>query len=307
MCLLMHPHCARQAAGLQGAPTLLLLPAQLPWCSAAGLRASRCALCSHGSGYHQSQVCNDESVCRALRCVAKKNGRMISSSTKQPQQRAEGRQASVFQQSARGDKLVRAAAWPQGAVHLPSLSLNSFENDKSRDGLLDAIKWTLQLTIPMRHVCAAQRPLYSTVTANLDHLRSMAAEDSAHAAGASESGGSIAVSATAGQLGDMQLEGDSSSSSSSATTTRSRIHCFTEQAPDATLHLQIIDLGLQLYIWVAVGGAKLQNMYLAIQSKQVLHLVCAHLQLLHACTRMTDAPDGCCVAEPCAVSSHAPA
>lgn len=73
------------------------------------------------------------------------------------------------------------------------------------------------------------------------------------------------VSATSGQLGDTKLAGDSSSSSA---TTLSRIHCFSEQAPDATLHFQIIDLGLQLYIWVAVGGAKLQNMYLAIQSKQ---------------------------------------
>lgn len=73
----------------------------------------------------------------------------------------------------------------------------------------------------------------------------------------------------------MQLAGDNSSSSSATTSTRSRIHCFTEQAPDATIHFQIIDLGLQLYIWVAVGGAKLQNMYLAIQSKQVLlRLVC---------------------------------
>jgi hypothetical protein len=77
-----------------------------------------------------------------------------------------------------------------------------------------------------------------------------------------------AVAATAGELGDLQL-GSSSSSSHLQAGMRSRIHCFTEQAPDAAIHFQIIDLGLQLYIWVAVGGAKLQNMYLAIQSKQV--------------------------------------
>jgi hypothetical protein len=80
----------------------------------------------------------------------------------------------------------------------------------------------------------------------------------------------------------MQLAGDSSSSSA---TTRSRIHCFSEQAPDATLHFQIIDLGLQLYIWVAVGGAKLQNMYLAIQSKQVCLLVCVRNCSCCCCAR----------------------
>lgn len=81
--------------------------------------------------------------------------------------------------------------------------------------------------------------------------------------------------AVTGQLGAMQLGTGSSSSSgdpsSSTAGMRSHVHCFTEQAPDATIHFQIIDLGLQLYIWVAVGGAKLQNMYLAIQSKQVWH------------------------------------
>lgn len=121
-------HCARQAAGLQRAPTLLLLPAHLPCCSAAGLRASRCALCCHGSRCHQSWLCYDESVCRALRCVAKKNGRMISSSTKQPQQRAAGRQASVFQQSAREDKRVRAAAWPEGASSHPQFHSFKFHS-----------------------------------------------------------------------------------------------------------------------------------------------------------------------------------
>eukprot|EP00879_Flechtneria_rotunda_P005832 GHRR01006136.1.p1 GENE.GHRR01006136.1~~GHRR01006136.1.p1 ORF type:complete len:167 (+),score=39.80 GHRR01006136.1:155-655(+) len=47
----------------------------------------------------------------------------------------------------------------------------------------------------------------------------------------------------------------------------SRIHCYTEVAPDAVIYFQIIDLGQQLYIWVATGGATFQNLYLAIQSR----------------------------------------
>lgn len=50
---------------------------------------------------------------------------------------------------------------------------------------------------------------------------------------------------------------------------KARMRCFTEVAPDATIHFQILDLGQQLYVWVAVGGAKLQNLYLAIQSRLV--------------------------------------
>lgn len=89
-----------------------------------------------------------------------------------------------------------------------------------------------------------------------------------------DSASQSAEAATGQLLGAMQLNSstshpDNSSSSSSNLTSRAKIHCFTEQAPDATIHFQLIDLGLQLYIWVAVGGAKLQNMYLAIQSKQV--------------------------------------
>eukprot|EP00879_Flechtneria_rotunda_P029441 GHRR01031848.1.p1 GENE.GHRR01031848.1~~GHRR01031848.1.p1 ORF type:complete len:139 (+),score=29.04 GHRR01031848.1:155-571(+) len=49
----------------------------------------------------------------------------------------------------------------------------------------------------------------------------------------------------------------------------SRIHCYTEVAPDAVIYFQIIDLGQQLYIWVATGGATFQNLYLAIQSRLV--------------------------------------
>jgi hypothetical protein len=92
------------------------------------------------------------------------------------------------------------------------------------------------------------------------------------------------VAAAAGQLGDMQL---SSSSSDPLADLKARVHCFTEQAPDATIQFQIIDLGLQVYIWVAVGGAKLQNMYLAIQSKQV----CCELPL--ACCIHADSQAAC--------------
>lgn len=48
-----------------------------------------------------------------------------------------------------------------------------------------------------------------------------------------------------------------------------RMRCFVESAPDATIYFQVVDLGQQVYVWIAVGGAKLQNMYLAIQSRQV--------------------------------------
>lgn len=65
--------------------------------------------------------------------------------------------------------------------------------------------------------------------------------------------------AAANALGSLQL----------ADHPHANIRCFTEVAPDATIHFQIIDLGQQLYIWVAVGGAKFQNLYLAIQSRLV--------------------------------------
>lgn len=50
---------------------------------------------------------------------------------------------------------------------------------------------------------------------------------------------------------------------------KARMRCFSEAAPDATVHCQIIDLGQQIFVWMAVGGAKLQNMYLAIQNRLV--------------------------------------
>ena len=46
--------------------------------------------------------------------------------------------------------------------------------------------------------------------------------------------------------------------------------CFVEQAPDATLYFQIIDLGRQLYVWASVGpGAKLKHLCMAIQAPAV--------------------------------------
>ncbi len=69
---------------------------------------------------------------------------------------------------------------------------------------------------------------------------------------------SIKPTGAADELSQLQL-----------TDSRARMRCFTEQAPDATIYFQIIDLGLQLYIWIAIGGAKFQNLYMAIQSKLV--------------------------------------
>jgi hypothetical protein len=46
--------------------------------------------------------------------------------------------------------------------------------------------------------------------------------------------------------------------------------CLEVEANDgAVLHLQIVDLGRQYYVWVSVGGAKMSNMYLAIQTPTV--------------------------------------
>jgi len=65
---------------------------------------------------------------------------------------------------------------------------------------------------------------------------------------------------------------------------RARVHCFTEGAPDATIHIQLIDLGLQLYVWVGVGGAKFQNMYLAIQSRTVGDVGAMHVYCIYVST-----------------------
>jgi hypothetical protein len=43
------------------------------------------------------------------------------------------------------------------------------------------------------------------------------------------------------------------------------VRCFSEVTPsDGRLDFQIIDLGRQVYVWVAAGGAKLRNLSFAI-------------------------------------------
>ncbi|KAF6263446.1 hypothetical protein COO60DRAFT_1489739 [Scenedesmus sp. NREL 46B-D3] len=79
---------------------------------------------------------------------------------------------------------------------------------------------------------------------------------------------SVASSASAAdQLADLQLTAEAGAAAAAAATPKANVRCFTEAAPDATLYFQIIDLGQQLYVWVSVGGAKFQNLYLAIQSR----------------------------------------
>eukprot|EP00884_Botryococcus_braunii_P011633 jgi/Botrbrau1/20470/Bobra.145_2s0031.1 len=41
-------------------------------------------------------------------------------------------------------------------------------------------------------------------------------------------------------------------------------HCFSAEAMDTAVHFQIVDLGKQLYIWVASGSLKLGNISLAM-------------------------------------------
>eukprot|EP00195_Chlamydomonas_chlamydogama_P006140 CAMPEP_0202890320 /NCGR_PEP_ID=MMETSP1392-20130828/772_1 /ASSEMBLY_ACC=CAM_ASM_000868 /TAXON_ID=225041 /ORGANISM="Chlamydomonas chlamydogama, Strain SAG 11-48b" /LENGTH=158 /DNA_ID=CAMNT_0049573869 /DNA_START=48 /DNA_END=523 /DNA_ORIENTATION=+ len=43
--------------------------------------------------------------------------------------------------------------------------------------------------------------------------------------------------------------------------------CFMEETQEAVLYFQIMDLGRQLYVWVATGGAKWNNLHLAFPSK----------------------------------------
>jgi hypothetical protein len=46
----------------------------------------------------------------------------------------------------------------------------------------------------------------------------------------------------------------------------SSVRCFSEATPsDGRLDFQVIDLGRQLYVWVAVGGARMGNLAFAIQ------------------------------------------
>jgi hypothetical protein len=69
-----------------------------------------------------------------------------------------------------------------------------------------------------------------------------------------------------------QQEGSSSGGSGDAAAAAASapgcsVRCFSETTPsDGRLDFQIIDLGRQLYVWVAVGGAKMANLAFAIQS-----------------------------------------
>lgn len=46
-----------------------------------------------------------------------------------------------------------------------------------------------------------------------------------------------------------------------------RVRCFSEVTPsDGRLDFQVIHLGRQLYVWVAVGGAKMANLCFSIAS-----------------------------------------
>ncbi|GBF89530.1 hypothetical protein Rsub_02248 [Raphidocelis subcapitata] len=46
-----------------------------------------------------------------------------------------------------------------------------------------------------------------------------------------------------------------------------RVLCFSETTPsDGRLDFQVIDLGRQLYVWVALGGAKMSNLCFSIQA-----------------------------------------
>ena len=61
--------------------------------------------------------------------------------------------------------------------------------------------------------------------------------------------------------------GDGPSPSSSSSSTRQR--CFVESCGDVSVSFQVVDLGRQLYVWLAVGGAQMTNMYLGIQTTTV--------------------------------------
>jgi hypothetical protein len=80
------------------------------------------------------------------------------------------------------------------------------------------------------------------------------------------------------QLASLQLAAAATAAAAAApaAAAKANIRCFTEAAPDATLFFQIIDLGQQVYVWVSVGGAKFQNLYLAIQSRMVSPMCKAH-------------------------------
>jgi hypothetical protein len=78
------------------------------------------------------------------------------------------------------------------------------------------------------------------------------------------------AASTTDQLADLQLAAPAATAAAAvAAAPKANIRCFTEAAPDTTLYFQVIDLGQQVYVWVSVGGAKFQNLYLAIQSRMV--------------------------------------
>lgn len=64
-----------------------------------------------------------------------------------------------------------------------------------------------------------------------------------------------------------QLEQQQEQEQKRASQASCSIRCFSEVTPaDGRLDFQIIDLGRQVYVWVAVGGAKLSNLCFSIQS-----------------------------------------
>jgi hypothetical protein len=77
------------------------------------------------------------------------------------------------------------------------------------------------------------------------------------------------AASTTDRLAGLQLAAPAAAPAAVAVAPKASIRCFAESAPDATLYFQVIDLGQQVYVWVSVGGAKFQNLYLAIQSRMV--------------------------------------
>lgn len=66
------------------------------------------------------------------------------------------------------------------------------------------------------------------------------------------------------------LEGPSSSSSAPAAHSgAARVYTFQENAPDAVINIQVVDLGRQLYVWLAAGGARLGDLCCGIITPHV--------------------------------------
>lgn len=66
--------------------------------------------------------------------------------------------------------------------------------------------------------------------------------------------------------------------------------CFSMDAQESTLHFQIVDLGRQYYVWISAGGAKMSNLYLAIQTPAV-RMAGGSCMEAHACVHSSC----CCV------------